>query len=115
MAEADNIISNDNHQKWTTLVHNGVQFPQPYKPHGVKILYKGNPVDLTPEQEEVATLFAAMLDTEYIRKPRFRHNFFKDWRQILGENNVIQNLEDCDFSPIYEWHRREKDECRRKR
>lgn len=40
-------------QKWTTLVHNGVIFPPPYKPHGVKMLYKGKPVDLTPEQEEV--------------------------------------------------------------
>lgn len=43
-------------QKWTTLVHNGVIFPPPYKPHGVKILYKGKPVDLTPEQEEVLSL-----------------------------------------------------------
>lgn len=43
-------------QKWTTLVHNGVIFPPPYKPHGVKMLYKGQPVDLTPEQEEVASL-----------------------------------------------------------
>lgn len=40
-------------QKWTTLVHNGVIFPPPYKPHGVKMLYKGKPVDLTSEQEEV--------------------------------------------------------------
>lgn len=43
-------------QKWTTLVHNGVIFPPPYKPHGVKMLYKGKPVDLTPEQEEVLCL-----------------------------------------------------------
>ena len=40
-------------QKWTTLVHNGVIFPPSYKPHGVKMLYNGKPVDLTPEQEEV--------------------------------------------------------------
>lgn len=40
-------------QKWTTLVHSGVIFPPPYQPHGVKMLYKGKPVDLTPEQEEV--------------------------------------------------------------
>ncbi|KAG6495093.1 hypothetical protein ZIOFF_042884 [Zingiber officinale] len=39
-------------QKWTTLVHNGVIFPPPYKPHGIKMLYKGQPVNLTPEQEE---------------------------------------------------------------
>lgn len=44
-------------KKWTTLEHNGVIFPPPYKCHGVKILYQGKPVDLTPEQEEVLSLF----------------------------------------------------------
>ncbi|RRT77942.1 hypothetical protein B296_00021060 [Ensete ventricosum] len=44
-------------QKWTTLEHNGVIFPPPYKPHGVKMLYNGQPVVLTPEQEEVSFKF----------------------------------------------------------
>ncbi|KAL2472921.1 DNA topoisomerase 1 beta [Forsythia ovata] len=96
-------------QKWTTLIHNGVIFPPPYQPHGVKILYKGKPVNLTPEQEEVATMFAVMLDTEYMSKPKFKENFMSDWRKILGKNHIIQNLEDCDFSPIYEWHQKEKE------
>ena len=26
-------------KKWTILEHNGVVFPPPYKPHGVKMLY----------------------------------------------------------------------------
>uniref|UniRef100_A0A5B7AKK9 DNA topoisomerase I n=1 Tax=Davidia involucrata TaxID=16924 RepID=A0A5B7AKK9_DAVIN len=96
-------------QKWTTLVHNGVIFPPPYKPHGVKMLYKGQPVNLTPEQEEVATMFAVMLDTDYMNKPKFKENFMNDWRKILGKNHVIQKLEDCDFTPIYEWHQKEKE------
>jgi DNA topoisomerase-1 len=45
--------SGDGQKKWTTLVHNGIIFPPPYKPHEIKILYKGKPVTLTPEQEEV--------------------------------------------------------------
>lgn len=45
--------SGDGQKKWTTLVHNGVIFPPPYNSHGVKMLYNGKPVDLTPEQEEV--------------------------------------------------------------
>ncbi|KAJ8568538.1 hypothetical protein K7X08_028071 [Anisodus acutangulus] len=97
-------------QKWTTLEHSGVIFPPPYKPHGVKILYKGKPVDLTPEQEEVATMYAVMLDTDYMSKQQFKDNFWNDWRKILGKNHVIQNLEDCDFTPIYEWHQREKEQ-----
>ncbi|KVI01089.1 DNA breaking-rejoining enzyme, catalytic core [Cynara cardunculus var. scolymus] len=96
-------------QKWTSLVHSGVIFPPAYKPHGVKILYKGKPVDLTPEQEEVATMFAVMLDTDYMTKPKFKENFWDDWRKILGRNHTIQNLDDCDFKPIYEWHQTEKE------
>ncbi|KAK9091955.1 hypothetical protein Syun_026866 [Stephania yunnanensis] len=62
-------------QKWTTLEHNGVIFPPPYKSHGVKMLYNGQAVDLTPEQEEVATMFAVMKDTDYATKPKFIENF----------------------------------------
>ncbi|GER51382.1 topoisomerase I [Striga asiatica] len=96
-------------QKWTTLVHNGVIFPPPYKPHGVKMLYKGKPVDLTPEQEEVATMYAVTLDTDYMNKPQVKENFMADWRKILGKNHVIKSLEHCDFTPIYEWHQKEKE------
>lgn len=46
--------SGDGQKKWTTLVHNGVIFPPSYQSHGVKMLYNGKPVDLTPEQEEVS-------------------------------------------------------------
>ncbi|XP_042501550.1 DNA topoisomerase 1 alpha-like isoform X1 [Macadamia integrifolia] len=96
-------------QKWTTLVHNGVIFPPPYKPHGIKMLYNGQLIDLTPEQEEVATMFAVMKDTDYATKPRFIENFMNDWRQILGKNHIIKKFELCDFTPIYEWHQREKE------
>ncbi|KAE9456471.1 hypothetical protein C3L33_11550, partial [Rhododendron williamsianum] len=78
-------------QKWTTLIHNGVIFPPPYKPHGV------------------ATMYAVMLDTDYMTKDDFKKNFMNDWKKILGRNHVIQRLEDCDFTPIYEWHQKEKE------
>lgn len=35
------------------------------------MLYDGKPVDLTPEQEEVATMFAVMKETDYMNKPVF--------------------------------------------
>ncbi|KAJ1267324.1 hypothetical protein BS78_07G047100 [Paspalum vaginatum] len=97
------------HMKWTTLEHNGVLFPPPYKPHGVKMLYNGQPVDLTPEQEEVATMFAVMKDTDYAGKQTFIDNFFTDWRKLLGKNHIIKKFKLCDFTPIYEWHLREKE------
>ncbi|KAM0866745.1 hypothetical protein ACQ4PT_042423 [Festuca glaucescens] len=96
-------------KKWSTLVHNGVLFPPPYKPHGVQMLYNGKPVDLTPEQEEVATMFAVMKDTEYASKETFTNNFFNDWRNILGTKHVVKKFQLCDFTPIYEWHLQEKE------
>ncbi|KAF8113936.1 hypothetical protein N665_0043s0012 [Sinapis alba] len=93
---------------WTTLVHNGVTFPPPYQPHGTKILYKGKPVNLSPEQEEVATMFALMRERDYYSKPLFRKNFWNDWSKLLGKKHVIQKLDDCDFTPIYEWHLEKK-------
>ncbi|GAB4826222.1 hypothetical protein Ancab_009087 [Ancistrocladus abbreviatus] len=96
-------------QKWTTLVHNGVIFPPQYQPHGVRMLYDGKPVDLTPEQEEVATMYAVMLETDYVQKPKFNENFFSDWKKLLGKNHIIQDLKKCDFRPIHEWHLREKE------
>lgn len=101
--------SGDGQKKWTTLVHNGVIFPPPYQSHGVKMLYNGKPVDLTPEQEEVATMFAVMKDTDYMQKDKFKENFWNDWRKLLGKNHVIQGLEKCDFTPIYDWYQKEKD------
>ncbi|KAK8644004.1 hypothetical protein V6N13_013280 [Hibiscus sabdariffa] len=101
--------SGDGQKKWSSLVHNGVIFPPPYKPHGVKMLYDGQLVDLTPEQEEVATMFAVMKDTDYMGKPQFKKNFWEDWSKMLGKNHIIKGLDKCDFTPIYEWHLQEKE------
>lgn len=38
--------------QWSTMEHAGVSFPEPYESHGVKMLYDGVEVDLTPAQEE---------------------------------------------------------------
>lgn len=54
-------------------------------------------------------MFAVMRETDYYNKPQFRENFWNDWRRLLGKNHVIQKLDDCDFTPIYEWHLEEKE------
>jgi len=62
--------------KWETLEHNGVLFPPPYVPHGVKMLYDGKPVTLSPEAEEIATFYATCLESDHAKNPIFNKNFF---------------------------------------
>lgn len=44
--------------KWVHMEHCGVLFPPTYQPHGVKMKYDDKDVDLTLEQEEMATFYA---------------------------------------------------------
>lgn len=95
--------------KWNTLVHSGVLFPPEYEPHGVKMLYDGKPVELTPDQEEVASMFAIMKETDYMKKPIFLKNFWEGFKEVLGKNHVIKTLDKCDFTPIYDHLMAERD------
>lgn len=92
-------------QRWHSLEHHGINFQPPYQPHGVKMLYDGQPVDLTPVQEEIATHYAKVPpDGPQLGKPAvakiFNKNFFACFRKALGRNHVIKKFEKCDFSPI---------------
>ena len=105
---------------WQTLSHQGVTFPPPYEPHGVKMLYNGVPVNLSPAEEEArapspplsrrspalrqaATLFAGMKGTDYAGKKVFVANFFKSFRTILSSANrqLIVEFAKCNFDDIY--------------
>ena len=71
--------------KWQHLEHSGVYFPPDYVPHGIKMKYNGEPIELTPDAEEVAGFYAQLLDTEWVQNPVFRKNFFNDWLEILSK------------------------------
>lgn len=89
--------------KWRTLEHAGVLFPPAYEPHGAQFRYAGKPVPLTAEQEECATWYAAMKDTDYGQDPKFQQNFFEDWRNVLkksAEGKAVLDFAKCDFSSI---------------
>ena len=91
--------------QWTTMEHAGVAFPDPYQPHSIPLLYKNQPVQLTPTQEEAATLFAAMdPDGMHLGNPKtapiFIQNFFADFQLLLGKKHVIQKFEHCNFDAI---------------
>jgi DNA topoisomerase-1 len=96
-------------QKWKTLEHNGVMFPPEYEPHNVTILYDGEPVKLTPEQEEYASFYARFLETDYVKNRTFNKNFWHDWRKLLGKEHKIKEFEKCDFRPIYDYLLKDKE------
>lgn len=90
---------------WRELEHPGVLFAPPYLAHGVPLLYDGQPVQLTAEQEEVATFFASIPeDGPQLGNPKtrevFRKNFFHDFKALLPPGHVIKKMDKCDFSRI---------------
>jgi len=101
-------------EKWKDLKHNGVVFCPLYVPHGVKPLYEGKPVDLTPEQEEYATYYAQYLETDHVKKEVFRSNFWKCWKKLLNpkksQPHIIRNFEKVDFRPIWTHLEKRKEE-----
>ena len=48
------------------------------------MLYDGEPIDLTPEQEEIVTYFSQYLETDHYQKPQFKKNFFDEFTKILN-------------------------------
>jgi len=97
-------------KKWTTLEHNGVMFPPPYVKHNVPVIYLGQEIILDADAEEIATMYAKISESEYVKNRVFNRNFWKDWHKVLGKNHIIQNLENVDFKPIYNYLIKSKEE-----
>lgn len=90
-------------QKWANLAHNGILFPPEYEPHGVALLYNDNGIVLSPEAEELASMFAKHLDGERATNPVFVQNFFACFKSTLDKtmpNHPIKLFEKCNFSLI---------------
>ncbi|ANB50940.1 hypothetical protein [Powai lake megavirus] len=97
-------------KKWTTLEHNGVLFPPEYIKHNVPVIYRGQEIVLDIDSEEIATLYAKYIESDYVKSKTFNRNFWNDWRQVLGPDHIIQNLEDVDFGLIYEYLLQQREE-----
>ncbi|CAM9248831.1 unnamed protein product [Choristocarpus tenellus] len=90
-------------KQWESLEHNGTHFAPEYQPHGVKLVYDGSPIYLSPRQEEVATYYASMpLDGPQLggQKTVFNKNFFNDFKAVLGKGHKITKFELCDFTDM---------------
>lgn len=47
-------------------------------------------------------MYAIMLETDYLKKDKFKENFWRAFKGILGSGHTIKSLDKCDFRPIYE-------------
>lgn len=79
------------------LVHNGVIVPEPPSPLGLVIKVRGEPVKLTPKQEEMALAWAKKQSTPYVEDPVFVQNFLRDFCEVLGINSAL-SAEEMDFT-----------------
>lgn len=79
------------------LIHNGVLVPEPPSPRGLVIRVRGEPVKLTPHQEEMALAWAKKQGTPYVEDPVFVRNFLRDFSQALGVHPPLSS-EEVDFT-----------------
>ncbi|XP_065447362.1 DNA topoisomerase 1-like [Chrysemys picta bellii] len=98
--------------KWTSLRHNGPAFPPPYErlPDNIKFYYNEETVTLNSEAEEVASLYAKMLDHALTKDETFCKNFFTDWKNTMSPEvkEVITALDQCDFREMAAYYKRKK-------
>ena len=104
----------EENKKWSHMEHNGVLFPPEYEPHGIKIKYKGEPIELTPEQEEVASFWGQIIDTDFAKKEIAIRNFTKEFIKVLPETYKNASLSDFDFTPIKEYLDKKKENNKNK-
>jgi DNA topoisomerase-1 len=80
------------------LVHNGIVVPDPSPPVGLVLTARGEPLALTPRQEEMALAWARKQGTPYVDDSTFVRNFMIDFSQALGFAPVLR-VEEVDFGP----------------
>ena len=82
----------------TQLIHNGVVVPDPPPPRGLVLTIRGEPVTLTPKQEEMALAWAKKQGTPYVEDRTFVRNFLADFSAALGLNAPL-SPDEVDFEP----------------
>jgi len=94
-----NLFGGGIEKKWNTLKHNGLLFPDEYIQKFIPIIVNDKKIILNKEAEEYAFIYTKYLDSEYIKNKNFNKNFWNDWKVLLN-NDLIKNLESCNFSLI---------------
>lgn len=93
--------------KMRQLIHNGVYIPPKPEYIGFTIKFRGKPIKLTPEQEQMAIAWVQKSKTKYAKDGVFVRNFFKDFRKALNLKGRVYPR-DFDFSEIEEYLEQQK-------
>ncbi len=80
------------------LIHSGVVVPEPPSPMGLVLEIRGEPVALTPKQEEMALAWARKQGTLYVEDPTFVQNFMSDFGRVL-DSDLDLSVDQVDFGP----------------
>lgn len=86
--------------QWKSFVHNGVAFPEEYKPKGLSIMIRGELVPLSPPAEEMAVAISKKTGTKYLSDQTFTQNFMSDFVKTLPERFHNAAFADVDFNNI---------------
>lgn len=89
------------------LIHSGVLVPK-YEAKGFSISFRGEKIELSPEQEEMAVAWVKKPETEYVKDETFAKNFFQDFAQALNRGEISPS--DLDFSEIQKYVTEEKNQ-----
>jgi DNA topoisomerase-1 len=86
---------------WNTLSHNGVNFPDSYRPEGLAVAIKGRQIALAPLAEEMAYNLAKKKGTPYVLDRAFTSNFMRDFIGQLPTWCKGAEFRDVDFGALY--------------
>jgi DNA topoisomerase-1 len=89
------------------FIHNGVVIPNPPPYRGLVIYVRGEPVQLTPKQEEMALAWAKKQNTAYVGDPVFVENFMGDFGDALGLDGTLR-VDEVNFGPVIDVVERER-------
>ncbi|MGC8568979.1 MAG: DNA topoisomerase I [Nitrososphaeria archaeon] len=94
-------------RNWSSLIHNGIYVPEPYKARGIPLIVNGRKYYLSDEAELMALHFAAKMD-KYINDDVFVKNFEKDFKKRLPPELRAYSVREMDFSEFKKELEREK-------
>ncbi|XP_952523.1 DNA topoisomerase i, putative [Theileria annulata] len=88
--------------RWKYLEHNGMIFTPEYVPHNIPIMVKGETIHLPPNLEEIATMWAQSMGTNYETSEIYCKNFWQVFVSKFEKDHFIRRckLSDADFSLI---------------